>query len=151
MLWEIFKYFFLLTGLCLVLLIEQVLALPFIFFTLLMLWTNRQTPLMSVLTIVTTSLVCAVIFGQSWLLLFAFIALAIHLVKFWQTRFINSWWASNLQVLIIVTMFSLIIPPQSTAQFLVFSSISYLISLIILWGNYHWLKRQKFSFRFTNY
>ncbi len=144
MLWEIIKYVIQFLVISLVLLIEQVLSLPFIFFTLLILWTNFQTKPMLILTTVLMSLFCAVVFSESWLLMFGFIIVTVNVMKLWQTKYGKTWWLSNLHILFTVAFFSMFVPPQPTAQFLVFSGLSYVISLIILWSNYRWVNKNKF-------
>ena len=133
MIWESLRYLGLLLLLGLVMLIEQAVVLPFITFTLFILFIKNQQPLVMVLTISITSFFGSVLFGISWLLLFILLAIAAQLVRYWRQSVTRTWWGPGLISLSLTVVFSFLVRFVPSTQFLIFSLISLILSLVILW------------------
>lgn len=134
---EIIRYIVFLLVLSVILIMEQILAVPFVFLTLFLLLVRNQTSIMMIVSTLYVSLLVAAVFAVSWLLVFILIASATVIVRYWKSWFGRNWWGMSIAVLLMVAIFSIFIPPQPTVQFLIFSMIGYLLSLAVIRLEYH--------------
>lgn len=133
MILEIIKYCGLLLMLSLVMIFEHAVSLPFITCTVFLLIIRDQQSVMVVVTVGLTSLIGSTVFGVGWLMFFILLAVSAQIVRYWKQMINRVWWGSRLVSLGLTVIFSILIKPTFSTYFLIFSLLSMVFSLLLVW------------------